>query len=35
MTPDKAVDLMLREYDALRKEIDARTDATRMYGGGQ
>jgi len=32
MTPDKAVDLMLREYDALRKEIDARTDATRTYG---
>ena len=32
MTPEKAVDLMLREYDALRKEIDARTDATRTYG---
>ena len=32
MTPERAVDLMLREYDALRKEIDARTDATRTYG---
>jgi catechol 2,3-dioxygenase-like lactoylglutathione lyase family enzyme len=32
MEPQDQIAVVLKEYEGLRKEIDARTDATRMYG---
>lgn len=32
MTPETKIPVVLKEYEALRKEIDARTDATKNYG---
>ena len=32
MTTEDKISVVLKEYEALRKEIDVRTDATKNYG---